>query len=169
MRAATGFLMADQVPQAVSMLATIRGSAPLDLDQKIIKMLKELAAVYPEAGAQAELLLRPKTPARSSSASVSELQSRILFRARWNLSLCPRHPLPKIGAKLRPESQTLSSKIIPLSSPRSVALTTPTGKSCRRLPRRRLQIKCFLSPASLRRYQTRTSRDLVHNSSDLGP
>jgi hypothetical protein len=58
-RAATGFLMADQIPQAVTMLSTIRGSVPLVLDEEIVRMLKELAAVYPEAQVQAGKAVTP--------------------------------------------------------------------------------------------------------------
>ena len=49
MQAATGFLLADQVPQAVHILSQLRGSAPADTRPKVTAMLKELGAVSDEA------------------------------------------------------------------------------------------------------------------------
>lgn len=49
MQAATGYLLADQVPQAVQILSTLRGSAPDDTRPKVTAMLKELGAVSDEA------------------------------------------------------------------------------------------------------------------------
>jgi hypothetical protein len=49
MQAATGFLLADQVPQAVQVLSQLRVSAPADTRPKVTAMLKELGAVSDEA------------------------------------------------------------------------------------------------------------------------
>ena len=49
MEAATGFLLADQVPQAVQILSQLRNSAPADTRPKVTAMLKELGAVSDEA------------------------------------------------------------------------------------------------------------------------
>jgi hypothetical protein len=49
MQAATGFLLADEVPQAVQVLSQLRASAPADLRPKLTAMLKELGAVSDEA------------------------------------------------------------------------------------------------------------------------
>jgi tetratricopeptide (TPR) repeat protein len=49
MQAATGFLLADQVPQAVQILSQLRGSAPADTRPKVTAMLRELGAVSDEA------------------------------------------------------------------------------------------------------------------------
>ena len=71
MQAATGFLMVDQVPLAVQILARMRDYASPEMDQKITAMLKELGAISDSAKGEAG------QPAHAVEAQSAEPAARI--------------------------------------------------------------------------------------------
>jgi hypothetical protein len=95
MQAATGYLLADQVPPAVQILSQLRGSAPADMRPKVTAMLKELGAVSDEAKRAADRAPDAAAPAPSAAGGAEQIRTLVGQLATPQMELAAR-PSPAL-------------------------------------------------------------------------
>jgi tetratricopeptide (TPR) repeat protein len=77
MQAATGFLLADQVPPAVQVLSQLRASAPADMRPKLTAMLRELGAVSEEAKRAADRAPDAAAPQSAPASGADQIRTLV--------------------------------------------------------------------------------------------
>lgn len=119
LRAATGYLMADQVELAVSALSRIRASAQPELSAKITAMLQELSAVSDAARREvahdaASEGVQPEDPATRIRREIGTLTTeQMLIAARPNPPLVPEAaPVPGETSLVVHDSEVTGQEVI---------------------------------------------------------